>query len=62
MIRGRQLVAAVLAAVAVVAWTGGSAEAAQCGNGPGGFESWKQQFGEEARARGVGANAIAALM
>src|SRR5580692_10542114 len=36
--------------------------AAQCGNGPGGFEAWKQQFAAEARAKGVGANAISALM
>jgi membrane-bound lytic murein transglycosylase B len=52
----------MLATLAVVALTGGSADAAQCGNGPGGFESWKHQFGEEARARGVGATAVAALM
>src|ERR1700684_3778734 len=30
MIRGRELVAAVLAVVAVAAWTSGSVEAAQC--------------------------------
>src|SRR5665213_398085 len=62
MIRGRQFVAAVLATMAVVAWTGGPADAAQCGSGPGGFEAWKRQFGEEARAKGVGATAVAALM
>jgi membrane-bound lytic murein transglycosylase B len=39
-----------------------SAHAAQCGNGPGGFEAWKQQFAAEARAKGVGANALSALM
>src|SRR6202012_5102925 len=38
------------------------AEAAQCGNGAGGFEAWKQQFAGEARAKGVGASAISALM
>src|SRR5665213_1175758 len=38
------------------------AHAAQCGNGPGGFETWKQQFAAEARAKGVGANALSALM
>lgn len=38
------------------------AKAASCGNGAGGFESWKPQFAEEARARGVGAGAISALM
>jgi membrane-bound lytic murein transglycosylase B len=36
--------------------------AAACGNGPGGFEAWKQQFAGEARAKGVGANALSALM
>ena len=62
MIRGRRLLAAMLATAAFVVWTGGAAEAAQCGNGPGGFEAWKQAFGEEARAKGVGATAVAALM
>jgi membrane-bound lytic murein transglycosylase B len=38
------------------------AHAAQCGNGPGGFETWKQAFAQEARAKGVGANALSALM
>src|SRR6202012_5109312 len=38
------------------------AEAAQCGNGAGGFEAWKQQFAGEARAKGVGATGISALM
>jgi membrane-bound lytic murein transglycosylase B len=35
--------------------------AAQCGNGPGGFENWKQNFAEEARGR-VGPAGIDALM
>jgi len=35
--------------------------AAQCGNGPGGFEAWKQQFAGEARAKGIGGAGIAAL-
>lgn len=39
----------------------GPAKAAQCGNGPGGFEAWKQNFAEEARGR-VGPTAIDALM
>lgn len=42
--------------------TGGEAGAAQCGNTAAGFETWKRQFAEEARARGVGATAISALM
>jgi membrane-bound lytic murein transglycosylase B len=38
-----------------------TAHAAQCGNGPGGFEAWKQQFAGEARAKGVGGAGLAAL-
>jgi hypothetical protein len=38
------VVAAVLAGLAT------QAQAAQCGNGSGGFEAWKQQFAGEARA------------
>src|SRR5436190_8755769 len=38
------------------------ASAAQCGASSAGFESWKQQFAGEARAQGVGAAGIAALM
>jgi membrane-bound lytic murein transglycosylase B len=62
MIRGGWFLAAMRATAAVVVWTGGQADAAQCGNGPGGFEAWKRQFGEEARAKGIGANAVGALM
>ena len=36
--------------------------AAQCGNSAAGFETWKQQFAGEARAKGVGASGVAALM
>ena len=62
MIRGGWFLAAMCATAAVVVWTGGQADAAQCGNGPGGFEAWKRQMGEEARAKGIGANAVGALM
>jgi membrane-bound lytic murein transglycosylase B len=47
--------------LAVLACLSSQAHAAQCGNGPGGFEAWKQQFGGEARAKGVGGAGIAAL-
>jgi lytic murein transglycosylase len=50
------LLAAALAAMC------GSAVAAPCGNTGAGFEAWKPVFAREAQARGVGANAIAALM
>jgi membrane-bound lytic murein transglycosylase B len=40
---------------------GAQAQAAQCGNGPGGFETWKQAFAQEARGK-VGQAGISALM
>jgi membrane-bound lytic murein transglycosylase B len=39
-----------------------AAHAASCGSGPGGFEGWKQQFAQEARAKGIGAAGVSALM
>jgi membrane-bound lytic murein transglycosylase B len=39
-----------------------ASHAAQCGNGPGGFEAWKQQIAGEAKAKGIGAAGISALM
>src|ERR1700753_4131837 len=51
-----------LAALALLGTAGALANAAQCGNGPGGFEAWKQAFSGEARAKGVGAAGISALM
>jgi membrane-bound lytic murein transglycosylase B len=59
MTGGRTFLAAALAWVVV---SSAAAEAAQCGNGPGGFESWKREFSQEASAKGIGSNAIAALM
>jgi membrane-bound lytic murein transglycosylase B len=53
---------AAFAAAALLTCANSQADAAQCGNGPGGFEAWKQQFAGEARAKGVGANGISALM
>src|SRR3978361_1918742 len=49
-------------AVAALAPFGHDAQAAQCGNGPGGFEAWKAEFAREAGGKGVGATATSALM
>jgi membrane-bound lytic murein transglycosylase B len=57
MTNARQLTAVF----AVLVCMGSAANAAQCGNGPGGFEAWKQQFAGEARAKGVGGNGLNAL-
>ena len=54
--------AAAFSTFAVLACFNSQAGAAQCGNGPGGFEAWKQQFAGEARAKGVGAAGLSALM
>ncbi len=39
-----------------------TAFAAQCGSSAAGYETWKQEFAGEARAKGVSASAIQALM
>ena len=36
--------------------------AAQCGNGAGGYPAWKEAFAAEAKAKGIGARGLAALM
>jgi membrane-bound lytic murein transglycosylase B len=61
MIGGRTFLAASAALAWMVALSA-AADAAQCGSGPGGFEAWKREFSQEASAKGLGPNAIAALM
>jgi membrane-bound lytic murein transglycosylase B len=51
----------VAALVALMSMTS-KASAAQCGSTATGFEAWKKQFVNEARARGVSASTVAALM
>jgi membrane-bound lytic murein transglycosylase B len=53
---------AIFAGFVILAALNSAAQAATCGSGPGGFEAWKQQFAQEARAKGVGAAAISGLM
>ncbi|MGH6709931.1 MAG: lytic murein transglycosylase [Bradyrhizobium sp.] len=50
----------VLAALA--ASLSSQANAAQCGNSAAGFDAWKQSFAGEARAKGIGASTIQAMM
>lgn len=52
------MLAAVAAAFAGLA---GSARAAECGNTGAGFETWKAQFAEEAKAHGVGPAGLSGL-
>jgi len=54
--------AASFLGLAMLACSIPQAYAATCGNSAGGYEGWKQQFAGEARAKGVSANTISALM
>jgi membrane-bound lytic murein transglycosylase B len=42
--------------------TANTSRAAQCGSTAAGFDAWKQQFADEAKAKGVSAQAITALL
>jgi len=58
----KSITPAAFATLVMLACASPGAHAAQCGSGPGGFEAWKQQFAQEARAKGVGATGVSALM
>jgi membrane-bound lytic murein transglycosylase B len=50
------------ATLAMFACFSSQAHAAQCGNSSAGYAAWKQEFSGEARAKGVSAATIQALM
>jgi membrane-bound lytic murein transglycosylase B len=60
--KGRQFKMGAVAAFAALGCMATTASAAQCGSSAGGFEAWKRQFAEEARARGISPSTITALM
>jgi len=62
MTRNKKPVAAAFATVAMLACSASQADAAQCGSSAAGFPAWKQEFAGEARAKGVSAATIQALM
>jgi membrane-bound lytic murein transglycosylase B len=62
MTKSKGLTTATFLTLAMLACSSPQANAAQCGNGPGGFEAWKSEFAQEARARGIGASTVQALM
>jgi membrane-bound lytic murein transglycosylase B len=53
---------ATLLNLVMLATVSPQARAAQCGSGPGGYSAWKQEFAGEARAKGISASTIQALM
>jgi membrane-bound lytic murein transglycosylase B len=61
MTERKKLFTATFAALAIASFTP-HAHAAQCGSSAAGYEGWKQQFAGEARAKGISANTISALM
>ena len=62
MTESKTLFAAAFAALAMFVFAAPDARAATCGNSAAGYEGWKQQFAGEARAKGISANTISALM
>ncbi|MBN9070420.1 MAG: lytic transglycosylase family protein [Rhizobiales bacterium] len=52
---------ACAAALALCAFFAGGAQAASCGKTGAGFEAWKAEFADQARASGVGKRGLAAL-
>jgi membrane-bound lytic murein transglycosylase B len=54
--------AVTVAALVALMSMASKASAAQCGSTATGLEAWKKQFVNEARARGVSASTVAALM
>jgi membrane-bound lytic murein transglycosylase B len=62
MAKGRKFKTIAAAALAAFMGMAPEAKAAQCGTTAAGFDAWKKQFAEEARAKGVSASAISALM
>jgi membrane-bound lytic murein transglycosylase B len=62
MAKSKQVTTAIFLTLAMLECAGSHADAAQCGTSAAGFEGWKQQFAGEARAKGIGASAISALM
>jgi len=57
----KELALVAIAALVSFAAMATNARAAQCGNTVAGFDVWKQQFADEARARGISAPTVGAL-
>ena len=62
MAKSKDLKVVTLATLLAFVAMAGEASAAQCGHTSAGFEAWKSEFANEARARGITASGISALM
>ena len=62
MTRSKGLTTATFLALAILAFLSSQADAAQCGSTAAGFDAWKREFAGEARAKGISASTVSALM
>jgi membrane-bound lytic murein transglycosylase B len=62
MFKRKGLTTATFVTLAMLAVVSSPANAAQCGSSSAGFDAWKQEFAQEARAKGIGASTVSALM
>ncbi len=62
MTRSKGLTTATFLALAILAFLSSQADAAQCGSTAAGFDAWKREFAGEARAKGISASTLSALM
>jgi len=62
MTESKGLTTATFLTLAMLTCLGPQAHAAQCGSSSAGFSAWKQEFASEARAKGISASTVSALM
>ena len=62
MTKSKGLETAIVLTLAMLACPISHAHAAQCGSSAAGFDTWKSQFAGEARAKGISASTVSALM
>jgi membrane-bound lytic murein transglycosylase B len=62
MTDNKRLTTATFLTLALLACLSPHAHAAQCGSTSAGFEAWKSEFAGEARAKGISASTVSALM
>jgi membrane-bound lytic murein transglycosylase B len=62
MTKSKELTTASFLAWAILACLSSQADAAQCGSSAAGFDAWKREFAGEAKAKGIGASTVSALM
>jgi membrane-bound lytic murein transglycosylase B len=62
MMQGRKRVKVMISVLGLLAAMTAHANAAPCGSSAAGFAAWKQEFAAEARAKGISASTIQALM